>query len=117
MSARARRTGSPAVDQLALAHLVSPGRYDRHLRHLRHLRLRYAARRRALVDALRQHAPDISLSGLAAGFHAVATLPAGSDEHAVVTAAQHRSVDLHGMSRFRCDESPRPARLVLGFGA
>ncbi|MEV4543338.1 PLP-dependent aminotransferase family protein [Micromonospora echinaurantiaca] len=105
--------GSPVIDQLALAELLNSGRYDRHLRHLRR---RYAARRTALVQALRQHAPDIELRGLAAGFHAVAHLPAGADEHAIVEAARRRSVGLYAMSRYRMVAPPRAPQLVLGFG-
>ncbi|MCQ0015059.1 aminotransferase-like domain-containing protein [Actinomadura madurae] len=66
--------GSPVLDQLALAALIESGRYGRHLRHMRPL---YAARRAALVDALARHAPGVRLSGLDAGFHAVAHLPRG----------------------------------------
>jgi GntR family transcriptional regulator/MocR family aminotransferase len=105
--------GSPGLDQLALATLIESGRYDRHLRHMRTV---YAARRAALVEALAAHAPDIALTGLAAGFHAVAHLPDGREERAVVSAARDRSVGLYGMSRYRADAAIHPPRLVLGFG-
>jgi GntR family transcriptional regulator / MocR family aminotransferase len=59
--------------QVALAALLTSGRYDRHLRRMRAV---YAARRRALVDAFARHAPGVPLTGLAAGFHAVARLSA-----------------------------------------
>jgi hypothetical protein len=72
--------GSPGLDQLALATLIESGRYDRHLRHMRAV---FAGKRRALIDALARHAPDVELRGLAAGFHAVARLPEGLDERAV----------------------------------
>jgi GntR family transcriptional regulator/MocR family aminotransferase len=104
---------SPGLDQLALATLIESGRYDRHLRHMRGV---YAARRAALVEALAAHAPDIVLTGLAAGFHAVAHLPEGREEQAVVSAARERSVGLYGMSRYRADRATDPAQLVLGFG-
>ncbi|MFF5111995.1 PLP-dependent aminotransferase family protein [Streptosporangium sp. NPDC000509] len=108
--------GSPVFDQLALADLLSSGQYDRHLRHMRP---RYAARRAALVEALGRHAPEVELRGLAAGFHAVAQLPPGADERAVVEAARRRSVGLYGMSGYLLgppEGRPSPARLVLGFG-
>jgi GntR family transcriptional regulator/MocR family aminotransferase len=105
--------GSPVIDQLALAELLRSGTYDRHLRHMRR---RYAARRKALVEALREHAPGIELHGLAAGFHAVAQLPPGADEQAIIAAARRRSVSLYGMSSYRMTARPRPAQLVLGFG-
>ena len=105
--------GSPGLDQLALAALIESGRFDRHLRRMRRV---YAARRAALVYALRRHAPGMELGGLAAGFHGVATLPAGSTEAQVVYAARERSVGLHGMSRYRADGGGDPPQLVLGFG-
>ena len=72
--------GTSTLDQLVLAALLESGRYDRHLRRMRTI---YASRRAALIGALAQHAPGIRLTGLAAGFHAVAHLPASADEEAV----------------------------------
>jgi GntR family transcriptional regulator/MocR family aminotransferase len=105
--------GSPGLDQLALALLIESGRYDRQLRRMRAV---YAARRRALADALARHAPGVELTGLAAGFHAVLRLPDGADETAVVAAAAERSVGLYGMSRYRADGATDPPVLVLGYG-
>ena len=105
--------GSPSLDQLALAILIETGRYDRHLRRMR---TEYATRRDVLIQTLAQHAPAVRLTGLAAGFHAVAHLPAGTAEHAVIRAARSRSVGLYGMSTYRADHCPNPPQLVLGFG-
>jgi GntR family transcriptional regulator/MocR family aminotransferase len=105
--------GSPGLDQLAFARLVESGRYDRHLRRMRGV---YAARRQALVDALARHAPAVRLTGLAAGFHAVAHLPEGVREQDVVAAARQRSVGLYGMSAFRMSGGTAPGQLVIGFG-
>ncbi|MER6422543.1 PLP-dependent aminotransferase family protein [Streptomyces sp. NPDC001137] len=105
--------GSPALDQLALARLIESGRHDRHLRRMR---TTYAARRTALVEALARHAPAVRLSGLAAGFHAVAHLPEGVEERAVVAAARRRGVGLYGMSPCRASGAVTPGLLVLGFG-
>jgi GntR family transcriptional regulator / MocR family aminotransferase len=105
--------GSPVLDQLALASLIESGRYDKHLRRMRAL---YAAKRRALIDALAACAPSVELSGLAAGFHAVLHLPESLDEQDIVERARERSVGLYPMSRFRADGQTRPPQLVLGFG-
>ena len=105
--------GTPGLDQAALALLVESGRFDRHLRRMR---ARYARRRTALVDALARHAPAVRLTGLAAGFHAVAHLPDGVDEPRVVAEAARREVGLYGMSGFRVDGATTPPQLVLGFG-
>jgi GntR family transcriptional regulator / MocR family aminotransferase len=105
--------GSSTLDQLALAALLESGRYDRHLRRMRGI---YGRRRAALVDALRRHAPGLQLTGLAAGFHAVAHLPGSADERAVVRAARERLVGLHGMGEYRATAAAAPPQLVLGFG-
>jgi GntR family transcriptional regulator/MocR family aminotransferase len=105
--------GSPGLEQLALATLIESGRYDRHLRRMRGV---YAAKRDALVGALAELAPSVAVSGLAAGFHAVAHLPAGADEARVIAAARRRGVGLHGMRENRADRRADPPQLVLGFG-
>ncbi len=106
--------GSCTLDQLALATLLTTGRYDRHLRRMRTV---YAARRAALTDAFARHVPRVQLTGLAAGFHAVAPLPPGADETAVIAAARARRVGLHGIGAYRGtpDTAALPA-LVMGFG-
>ena len=106
--------GSCTLDQVALAALLTSGRYDRHLRRMRAV---YAARRRALVDAFGRHAPGVRLTGLAAGFHAVARLPAEPGEAAVIAAARERGVGLHGIAEYRGAPDPAaPAALLMGFG-
>jgi GntR family transcriptional regulator/MocR family aminotransferase len=105
--------GSPGIEQLALARMITSGRHDRHLRRMRSV---YAARRDALVDTLAEHAPAVELGGLAAGFHAVARLPAGADEDAIVAEARIRGIGLHAMSGYRLSGGPGPPQLVLGFG-
>jgi GntR family transcriptional regulator/MocR family aminotransferase len=108
--------GSSALDQLALAALLESGRYDRHLRRMRTV---YARRRSALIDALARHAPAITLTGLAAGFHAVAHLPAASSERAVVETARERRVGLYELGAFRANAVntvTAAPQLVLGFG-
>lgn len=105
--------GSPMLEQLALARLMESGRFDRHLRRMR---MQYSQRRDAVVTALGRHAPEVRLSGLAAGFHAVIGLPDHWEEDAFVRAAAERSVRLYPMSRYRMDGASRPPEIVLGFG-
>ncbi len=106
--------GSCTLDQLALATLLTTGRYDRHLRRMRAV---YAARRTALTDAFARHAPRVSLTGLAAGFQAVAPLPPGAAETAVIAAARERRVGLHGIGGYRGNPAAAaPPALVMGFG-
>jgi GntR family transcriptional regulator/MocR family aminotransferase len=105
--------GTSALDQLALARLIETGRYDRHLRRVR---AEYARRRAALVEALAEHAPEVALTGLAAGFHAVAHLGDGTDVDTVVAQARERGVGLYSLGLNRSDRSPDPPRLVFGYG-
>jgi GntR family transcriptional regulator / MocR family aminotransferase len=106
--------GSCTLDQLALATLLTSGRYDRHLRRMRTV---YAARRTALTGAFARHAPQVQLTGLVAGFQALAPLPPGADEAAVIAAARTRRVGLHGIGEYRGDpDAAAPPALVMGFG-
>ena len=105
--------GTSTLLQLTVAALLESGRYDRHLRHMRST---YGRRRSTLVRTLAVHAPALTLGGLAAGFHAVAPLPPGANEAAVIAAAAARSVGLYGMSAYRSDQSEHPGRLLIGFG-
>jgi GntR family transcriptional regulator/MocR family aminotransferase len=106
--------GSCMLDQLALATLLTTGRYDRHLRRMRTV---YAGRRTALTDAFARHAPRVQLTGLAAGFQAVAPLPPGADETAAIAAARERRVGLYGIGGYRGNPDTAAAPgLVMGFG-
>jgi len=105
--------GAPLLDQLTLAKLIESGRFDRHLRRMRTV---YAQRRAAIAEALAEHAPNVVLTGLAAGFHAVAHLPGPAGEAAVIEAARARAVGVYGMSDCRADHATVPAQIVLGFG-
>jgi GntR family transcriptional regulator/MocR family aminotransferase len=104
--------GSPVLDQVALAHYLESGGYDRHVRRMR---LLYRRRRDALVAALRASLPGVRLHGVAAGIHLVVELPPGLDENAVVTAALRRSVRVYGLSRY--GERRLPPGLVLGYAS
>jgi GntR family transcriptional regulator/MocR family aminotransferase len=81
------------------------------------MRTVYAARRTALTGAFARHVPGVPLTGLAAGFHAVASLPPGADETAVIAAARARRVGLHGIGEYRGHpDTAAPPALVMGFG-
>jgi GntR family transcriptional regulator / MocR family aminotransferase len=104
---------SPVFEQLGFADLLAQGGADRHLRRNRAV---YRARRDALVAALAAHLPQVTVGGIAAGLHAVAELPAETDEAAVVAAAREQSVGVYGMTDYRFSGSLGPAALVLGYG-
>lgn len=102
------------LDQLTLAEFIASGAYDRHVRASR---LRYRRRRDALVAALATHAPDVHVTGIAAGLHAVLRLPPGT-EQSVIHTASWQGVALHGLSFFRHPEATteRLDALVVGYG-
>ncbi|WP_327379732.1 MocR-like pyridoxine biosynthesis transcription factor PdxR [Streptomyces sp. NBC_01212] len=104
---------SGALDQLTFAELIASGAYDRHVRAMR---LRYRRRRDQLVEALAERAPDLRVSGIAAGLHAVLELPDGT-EQTVVQAATWQGLALERLSRFRHpDTEPGRDGLVIGYG-
>ncbi|MET7983549.1 PLP-dependent aminotransferase family protein [Streptomyces sp. NPDC005281] len=65
--------GNPVLDQALLARFVERGDYDRQLRRCQRA---YRERRDVLVAALEEHFPGTEVSGIAAGLHVVAALPA-----------------------------------------
>ncbi|GAA1418623.1 PLP-dependent aminotransferase family protein [Streptomyces thermospinosisporus] len=101
------------VEQLTLAEFLTSGAYDRHVRSAR---LRYRRRRDALVAALAARAPDVRVTGIAAGLHAVLRLPPGT-EQSVVQAATWQGLTVHGLSRYRhpAAEVTTPDALVVGY--
>ncbi|MEV0979251.1 PLP-dependent aminotransferase family protein [Streptomyces sp. NPDC049915] len=102
------------LDQLTLAEFITSGAYDRHIRAAR---LRYRRRRDALVAALAARAPQVRVTGIAAGLHAVLRLPPGT-EQAVVQAAAWQGLALTGLDYYRHpDTTTDPFEaLVVGYG-
>ncbi|NUS26344.1 MAG: PLP-dependent aminotransferase family protein [Streptomyces sp.] len=113
-AAKGKVDTSSALDQLTLAEFITSGAYDRHVRASR---LRYRRRRDALLTALAAQAPDVHITGIAAGLHAVLRLPPGT-EHSVVQSASWQGVALHGLSYFRHPEAAPDGldALVVGYG-
>jgi GntR family transcriptional regulator/MocR family aminotransferase len=102
---------SPALDQLAMAELLTSGEYARHLRRAR---ATYRARRDRLVAGLARELPDLAVEGIAAGVHVVLRLPAGCDDAALAEAASAARVRVPALSAFRI--GPGAPGLVVGYG-
>jgi GntR family transcriptional regulator/MocR family aminotransferase len=102
------------MEQLTLAEFIASGAYDRHLRAAR---LRYRRRRDALVAALAERAPDVTVTGIAAGLHAVLQLPPGTEQSVVRAAAWH-GLAVHGLSTYRHPAAGDATvdALVIGYG-
>lgn len=103
----------PAFEQVALAELIDSGRFDRHIRRTRQI---YAGRQRTLVAAVAEHAPSTEVTGLAAGCHALLTLPEDADEDHVVAELHRRGVPINGLRRYGSGTNAHPPALVVGFG-
>ncbi|MER7489740.1 PLP-dependent aminotransferase family protein [Streptomyces sp. NPDC126497] len=102
-----------ALEQLTLAEFLTSGAYDRHVRAAR---LRYRRRRDSLAEALAARAPDVRITGVAAGLHAVLRLPPGT-ERSVVQAATWQGLTVLGLSDFRHPAADTVAgdALVVGY--
>ncbi|MGA9113421.1 MAG: PLP-dependent aminotransferase family protein [Candidatus Dormiibacterota bacterium] len=103
---------SPALEQLALARLLTSGAYDRHIRQMRAV---YRRRRDALLWAVEHHLPGLTVAGVAAGIHGVVWLPPGVDDRRVAVEAEREGVRVAPLSQFRIDHPVRPG-LALGYG-
>ncbi|RDG35796.1 MocR-like pyridoxine biosynthesis transcription factor PdxR [Streptomyces corynorhini] len=104
---------SSTPDQLTLAEFIASGAYDRQVRAARG---RYRRRRDQLAAALADAAPEVRVTGIAAGLHAVVRLPPGT-ERPTLAAARDRGLALEGLSFFRHPAAPPgPDALVVGYG-
>jgi GntR family transcriptional regulator/MocR family aminotransferase len=69
-----------------------------------------------LVTALAEWAPEVRVSGIAAGLHALVELPPGT-ERSIIRAATWQGLALEGLSRYRHPElAPDRDALVVGYG-
>jgi GntR family transcriptional regulator/MocR family aminotransferase len=102
------------VEQLTFAELIESAAFDRHVRRSR---LRYRRRRDQLVSMLEQRAPQVRVSGIAAGLHAVVELGDADAETDAMARAAHRGLRLVGLSRYRYQpQDDVPPALVVGYG-
>jgi GntR family transcriptional regulator/MocR family aminotransferase len=104
--------GSSATDQLALAQLIASGGYDRHIRRSR---LAYRRRRDTLLAALARDTPDVRVTGIAAGLHALVRLPAGARETDVEVRAARHDLAVEGLGRYTDPGATHPPALVIGY--
>jgi GntR family transcriptional regulator/MocR family aminotransferase len=104
--------GSEVIGQLALAHFIAHGELDRHIRRMR---LRYRARREALLGAVARWLPQCEIGGGPAGLFALAHLPVGAEEGALRTAAAARGVGIECLSLHRYTDCGPPG-VLLGYG-
>ncbi len=104
--------GSSAMDQIALAALLTSGGYDRHLRQMRK---RYVRRRNALLQALARHLPHAQVLGAAAGVQLTVRFPDGYPVDDLVRRAAALGVRVEPLAPCYAETSTAPAGLILGY--
>ena len=104
--------GTARIEQHAMAAFISGGELDRHLRRMR---LRYRARRDALMTALAEVVPGASVHGIAAGLHLTVRLPERHDEQRLREAAADRRLELSTLSDYRPGAFADDPVLLLGY--
>ncbi len=104
--------GTARIEQYAFADFLARGELDRHLRRMR---VRYRARRDALVEALADTLPEAVIRGVAAGLHVTVELPDGDDEEAIREQARRRRLQIDTMSDYSTDEHTHAPTLLLGY--
>jgi GntR family transcriptional regulator / MocR family aminotransferase len=102
---------APALEQAALAELITSGNYERHIRRSR---AGYKRRRDLVVELIAQELPEAEVRGTSAGLHVLVSTPSVADEAAVELEAAQRGVQVLGLGPHR--RSPGPSGFVLGYG-
>ncbi|WP_156723705.1 MocR-like pyridoxine biosynthesis transcription factor PdxR [Streptomyces apocyni] len=106
--------GNPVLDQELLAHFIEGGGYDRQLRRCQRA---YRERRDILVSALAEHFPGTEVTGIAAGLHIIARIPARyGPQDAFLARAAEAGVALRPLSGYTSALPDDGAiRLVIGY--
>ena len=105
--------GVPRIEQHAFADFLSRGELDRHLRRMR---VRYRARRDALVEALSEALPEVRVHGIRAGLHVTIQLRDGDRGRLIRDEAARRGVALTALSDYYHDRTGDSSLLLLGYG-
>jgi GntR family transcriptional regulator/MocR family aminotransferase len=109
-------TGTPSLEQLALADFIAEGHLERHARRARK---RTAARRGALLDAIaRQLRDHARVRGASAGLHVLLELPGirARDAARLRDACRRRGVGVYSAAPFY-EKPPAHAELLIGYAA
>ncbi len=99
-------SGSPQVDQLALARFIEHGELDRHLRRMR---ASFRRRRDLMIATLADELPELKVEGIPAGLHLCGRLPAAVALGPLMAAAWEHGIGLYGF------QHGDVARVLLGY--
>lgn len=100
------------IEQVTLAEFLRSGEMDRHIRRTKTL---HRARRDRFVRAIAEHLPAWTVTGTAAGLHAVVHPPGDADELALAHLAQECGLDARPLGEYTVTVGSRPG-LVVGYG-
>ena len=112
LAAKAVADHTGVLEQLTLAEFIRSGGYDRHVRGRR---LTYRRRRDLLLRTLARSAPAVAVTGIAAGLHALVTLPEGVSEEEIGVRAARRGLTVAGLAQYRAGGPVHPPALVVGY--
>ncbi|MCH0540398.1 PLP-dependent aminotransferase family protein [Streptomyces sp. MUM 203J] len=109
--------GCSGIEQLAFAHFISTGAYERHQRRLR---TEFGRRRETVRAEVPVHLPGAEVLGGDSGLQAYVRLPPGTDEDALVRSARGRSVLVRGGTFYTLTDDTlaprtRPPAIVLSY--
>lgn len=107
--------GGPILEQDALADFIASGEFERHIRRSRK---RYAERRAALLEALRNYLGNrVEICGADAGLHVVVRLldDAASSAREISRRAREVGVGIYPLDPYY-ERPPRRPAFVLGYG-
>lgn len=99
----------PRVTQRALATFIDSGSYERHIHKMRRV---YAAKRKAVVEGLGNHA---RLVGIESGLSALVELPPANDAQEVSRALEKQGILVPSLARYAFDNKPISNALVFGY--
>lgn len=86
------------LEQLAMAHMIDTGDFDRHMRRVRKY---YSKKRQMAMACLKESLPDIyRMRKVRAGLQIIISLPKGVTEDRLVEECRHKSVAVTGLSRY-----------------
>lgn len=106
---------TPLLDQLTLARFIREGRLERHVARTKRV---YAARRRAVREALERHFPgEHTVSGDSTGLHLVAEFPGAEFTDEAVTRLKRGGVRVYPVERYAIEKGRHNKRkIILGYG-
>jgi GntR family transcriptional regulator / MocR family aminotransferase len=109
-------TGSPSLPQLAVVDFIQAGFFERHLHRMR---MRNAARRIALLEAVDRYLDnDVLVSGVDAGLHVLLWLPQVAQRNVAELRqrAEQLGVGVYSVAPFYSTPPPH-AGLLLGYSS